>query len=88
MNEILFFLTNNYYKVLETIYDNSVTIDGITYCPLTQIELSKIVGVSRNTMIPTIKTLCDKGLLVCVNNSKKYMLSDCAYNLIKKMKKL
>lgn len=87
MDKTMYFLINNYGKTLEAIYDNQVTIKNETYCPLTQVELAKLIGVSRNTMVVIIKKLYETELLKEINNSKKYILTNKGNEVIKLLKK-
>ena len=88
MNEIDL-ITNDYYKTLKVMYDNQITVDGITYCPLPQIELANKIGVSRNTMGLIIKKLKDEKLISCIEGqTKKYILSNRALEIVKKICKI
>ena len=43
-------LINDNYKVLSLLYDNQITINGETYCNLTQVEMSNMLNVTRMTL--------------------------------------
>ncbi len=82
-------ITNDYYKTLSVMYDNQITVDDVVYCPLPQIELANKIGVSRNTMGLIIKKLKDEKLISCIEGqTKKYILSDRAIEVVKKLRKI
>ena len=82
-------ITNDYFKTLSIMYDNQITVDDIVYCPLPQIELANKVGVSRNTMGTIIKKLKNENLICCnEGQTKKYILSERAIEIVKKMKRI
>ena len=88
MNEKIDFLTNNNYKTLLAIYNHQITVEGESYCPLSQNDLANVVNVSKATMINILKQLYENDLLIKSENSKKYVLSPCALEIIKNFKKL
>ena len=46
---------SNYYRVLDVFYDSQVTINGSTFCAVTQLEIAKILGHNRMTINPIVK---------------------------------
>lgn len=83
MNELL----NDSYKVLNILYDNQITINNETYCPLSQDAISKELGVTRVTIGNIMKKLKNNNLIF-YESSSKYKLSNEAINLIKKIRKI
>lgn len=89
MNKIIELITNDYYKVLSIIYENQITVDGETYCPLSQEKIASIAGVSRNTIGTIVKNLKQQNLIYCKENeTKKYFLNQETVDVIKKIKKM
>lgn len=89
MNKIVDFVTNDYYKILSIIYDNQITVDNETYCPLSQEKIASIAGVSRNTIGTIVKRLKEENLIYCKESeTKKYFLYKEATDVIKKIKKI
>ena len=87
INPIINELLNDSYKVLKILYDNQVTINNETYCPLSQEAISKELGVTRVTIGNIMKRLKDKNLII-VEGSRKYILTNEAIKTIKKIQKI
>ena len=89
MNDNVLFLTNDYYKTLDVIYSNQITVDNESFCPLSQAEIAKLVGLSRNTVGIYIKELKERELIAYIEGTtKKYILTDKAKEIIKKIRKI
>ena len=82
-------LINVSYKLLSLIYDNQVTLQGETYCPLSQQELSDMMGMTRATINTHLPKLRELGLLEDdVGKSKKYILTDRAIQIVEKLENI
>ena len=64
INPIINELLNDSYKVLKILYDNQVTINNETYCPLSQETISKELGVTRVTIGNIMKKLKNNNLII------------------------
>ena len=62
------------------LYDNQITINGETYCNLTQIEMSDILNITRMTLSKKLKELKDNNLIVF--EKQKYILTNRAIQII------
>ena len=83
------FLTNNNYKVLKTISDNTVLLMGTKYCPLSQSEIASIVGINRIACGNIINDLREEGFINDEKSgSKKYVLTDEANKILKILEKI
>ena len=80
-------LVNDSYRVLKILYNSQVTINNETYCPLSQEEISKELGVTRVTIGNILKKLKSNNLIEIVDN-RKYKLKDAAIIIIKKIEKI
>lgn len=79
-------LISDNYKVLSLLYDNQITIDGETYCNLTQIEMSDILNITRMTLSKKLKELKDNNLIVF--EKQKYILTNRAIQIIENIEKI
>lgn len=62
--------TTNQYKVLETIYNNTVTIAEKEYCPLGQREIAEELGLSRAVVNKIFAELKEAGYISVVTRGK------------------
>ena len=67
MNEMF---TTNQYKVLEVMYDNTVTIADKEYCPLGQGEIAEELGLSRAVVNKAFTDLKEAGYISMVTRGK------------------
>lgn len=80
---------SNYYRVLEILFDNQVTANGITFCAITQMEMAKILNCDRMTINPIMKKLQDDSLVIkTTSKTKQYQLTEKAIKLVKQIKKI
>ena len=79
-------LISDNYKVLSLLYDNQITIDGETYCNLTQIEMSDMLNITRMTLSKKLKELKDNNLIVF--EKQKYILTNRAIQIIENIEKI
>lgn len=80
---------SNYYRVLEILFDNQVTANGITFCAITQMEMAKILNCDRMTINPIMKKLQDDNLVIkTTSKTKQYQLTEKAIKLVKQIKKI
>lgn len=70
-------LISDNYKVLSLLYDNQITIDGETYCNLTQIEM---------TLSKKLKELKDNSLIIF--KKQKYILTNRSIQIIENIEKI
>ena len=82
--EILF---SDYYKVLLVLYDNCTTFKGETYCPLSQEEIAKELGITRLTASNLLKRLKELGY-ISFDMPRKYIITKKAKNIIKQIKNI
>lgn len=82
--EILF---SDYYKVLSVLYDNCTTFKGETYCPLSQEEIAKELGITRLTVSNLLKRLKELGY-ISFDTPRKYVITKKAKNIIKQIKNI
>lgn len=74
------------YKVLSLLYDNQITIDGETYCNLTQIEMSNMLNITRMTLSKKLKELKDNNLIIF--EKQKYILTNRSIQIIENIEKI
>ena len=79
-------LINDNYKVLSLLYDNQITINGETYCNLTQVEMSNMLNVTRMTLSKKLKELKNNNLIVF--EKQKYVLTNRAIQIIETIEKI
>lgn len=79
MNDIF---TTNEYKVLKTMYENTLTVANIEYCPLGQAEIADELGLSRANVNKIFKQLKDARYIIMLTRGK-WQLSESATNMIK-----
>ena len=75
------FITNQY-KVLETMYENTLSIADKKYCPLGQGEIAKELGLSRAVVNKIFTELKDNNYISMVTRGK-WKLSDQANEIIR-----
>ena len=79
----------NYYRVMEVLYDNQVTINGNTFTPMSQADIAVAVGCDRMTINSIMKKLkSDDMLNTAYVRKNQYKLSDEAIRIIKAIKKI
>lgn len=79
--------TTIHYKVLEVMYDNTVTIADKEYCPLGQGEIAEKLGLSRAFVNKTFTELKNAGYISMITRGK-WKLSAEAAEMIRIMQKL
>ncbi|HAG69266.1 MAG TPA: hypothetical protein DCL38_04760 [Lachnospiraceae bacterium] len=80
-------LTSNQYKVLETMYDHTVMIGDSTYCPLSQSEVAKKLGLSRPMVNKFFSDLKKAGYIEMIVRGK-WRLSGKASEMLRVTRKL
>lgn len=78
---------NNYYKVLFSIYKNSIKIGNETYCPLNQEEIAKKLNISRANANVIFVKLQEKGYINKIARGK-WDVTLKAKKIIKIMEKI
>jgi len=82
-------ITTDYYKVMELLYYNQITVNYETFVPLTQTDIAKMMNLNRMTINSIFKQLKKDELLVNVPSStKRYFLSTKAIEIVKKIKSI
>lgn len=84
INTQLDVLVNDCYKVLKILYDNQVTIQNEKYCPLSQEEIAKELGVTRMTISNILKKLKENNL-ISIDDARKYTVKDNAIQIIEQI---
>lgn len=79
---------SNYYKVLEILYENQITINDITFAPMSQTDIGKAIGCDRTTINPIIKKLKANDMLIKDSGRGRYQLTDKAIKTIKAIRKI
>ena len=79
---------SNYYRVMEILYDNQVTINDVTFTPMTQEDISKSIKCDRTTITPIIKKLKENGMIVKNTNRGQYQLTSEAIRIIRAIKRI
>jgi len=79
--------TTNQYKILETMYNNTLSIANKEYCPLGQGEIADELNLSRAVVNKMFAELKDAGYISMVTRGK-WKLSDKALEMIRITKKL
>lgn len=79
---------SNYYKVLEILYENQITINDDTFVPMSQSDIGKAIGCDRTTINPIIKKLKENDMLIKNSKRGKYQLTEKAIKTIKAIKKI
>lgn len=74
--------TTNQYKVLEAMYDNTLSIADKEYCPLGQGEIANELGLSRAAVNKIFAELRETGYISMITRGK-WRLSDQANEMIK-----
>lgn len=90
MESLLDRFTSSTYKVLKQIYDCQMKLpDGTSYIPISQAELSRIIGISTITMNKYFKQFQEDGIITSYGETKgKYQLTDTGITIIEKMEEL
>lgn len=90
MESLLDKFTSSTYKVLKQIYDCQMKLpDGTSYIPISQAELSRIIGISTITMNKYFKQFQEDGIITSYGETKgKYQLTDTGIAIIEKMEEL
>lgn len=82
-------VTTNYYKTLEILYTHQTAIGNKVFVPLTQEEVSEILGVHKMTMNSIFKELKEDGLIIqAERKNRTYFLTDTALDLCKRLLKI
>ena len=82
MSDVLDRFTTNEYRTLKQMYESTATLpDGERYVPLSQAELSRIIGVSKVTMNRYFKYFKGNGLVIDFRETK-YQLTDKAIKIV------
>ena len=90
MESLLDKFTSSTYKVLKQIYDCQMKLpDGTSYIPISQAELSRIIGVSTITMNKYFRQFQEDGIITNYGETKgKYQLTDTGIAIIKRIEEL
>jgi DNA-binding IclR family transcriptional regulator len=77
------YFTNEKYKILKTLLEYEISIDGIKYSPLTQDDLAKLCKLGKSKVNKLIKELIFNRYIFKLNGKRgKYSLSNESYRVI------
>lgn len=80
------FFANERYKVLMCLYERQIEVNGKIYAPLSQEEISQVVGISKATVNNVLKELKKEKYIVQQNRTRgKYTLTDKAMQFINEL---
>lgn len=80
-------LANDNYIVLKMLYDNQATVLNDKQIPLTQLDVAKELGFSKNKVNSIFKMLQEKGYIE-PNQRGKYKLTDRAEYIVENIEKI
>lgn len=80
-------MTTNYYKILEAMWENQLSVGNETFCPLGQDEIAVIVGCNRMTVNSALKELKAEGYVVSSKN-RHYSITVKGADTIEKAKSI
>lgn len=80
-------LVNDNYIVLKILYDNQVTVLNEKQIPITQLDIAKVLGFSKNKVYSVFKILQEKGYIESEKKGK-YRLTDSAIFVVENMNKM
>jgi predicted transcriptional regulator len=83
------FFMNDRYKVLFCLSERQIDVNGKLFTPLSQEQISEIVGISKATVNTVIKDLKKEKYIVQQSKTRgKYILTDKAKLVLSKIEKL
>ena len=77
-------LVNDSFLILATLYENQVTVLNEIQIPLTQLDIAKALGFSKNKVYSVFKMLKKRGYIESVKRGK-YTLTDKAVYIIENL---
>lgn len=82
------FFTNDRFKLLQCLFERQIEVGGKKYAPLSQEQISEIIGISKATVNSIIKELKKEKYIVQENKTRgKYILTDKAISVISEFSK-
>ena len=79
------FFVNDRYKMLKTLSEHQITIADEVFIPVTQVELGKLMNLSKVTVNRLLNELIDNGYVEVYNNTKgRYQLTEAGKRVIEK----
>lgn len=79
---------SNHYRVLEVMYDNQITINDLTYTPMTQDDIATALGCERMTVNIIFKKLKEENLIEKTPTKRQYRLTKEALRIVKAIKRI
>lgn len=80
------FFINERYKVLACLYERQIEVNGKIYAPLSQEEISQVVGISKASVNNVLKELKKEKYIVQQSRTRgKYTLTEKAIQLINEL---
>lgn len=79
---------SQYYRVLELMYDSQVTINDITYTPMSQLDIAESMKCDKMTINSMFKTLIKDGMIEKVKGKRFYCLTKESLRIIKAIKRI
>lgn len=81
------FFTNDRFKVLFCMAERQIEVKNKIFVPLSQQEISEVVGISKKTVNTIIKELKENGYIIQQSSTRgKYLLTEKAKKQIEKIK--
>lgn len=79
---------SNNYKVLEIMYDSQITINDLTYTPMTQDDIATALSCDRMTINTIFKKLKEENLIEKTPTKRQYRLTKEALRIVKAIKRI
>lgn len=85
MNELSEFI-NDKMRILLTIYEHQISVDGVLFCPLSQQEIATLIHCGKVKVNLLINELIKEGYLETLRIKGRYRLTNKAEEAIKKIR--
>lgn len=80
---------SNYYRIMEYIYSNQITINNVTFAPVTQTDIATYMKCDRMTVNKIIAQMKEDGMLIqSKKKTKQYQLTNEANRIIRAIKRI
>ena len=79
---------SNNYRILELMYDNQITINDLTYTPMTQDDIATALNCERMTINSLFKKLKEENLIEKTPTKRQYRLTKEAIRIVKAIKRI
>jgi predicted transcriptional regulator len=79
-------ITTNYFKVLSMLYDNKIVVNKKYMIPITQSEVSEMMGINKTTVNRIFKELKSDNLIVNDENKNgRYYITEKGIEVVKRI---